>query len=225
MRHWVIGSVKSLLETPLDLLKGEVTWGLNRIHKFYSRTSWRPTYFVMVDYNQQNPEGYWQECIKAHWNTRKWLWEGFRDGHPLFPDLGDGVGDVPNTTWIPRCKKHHYYMADNVKRANSWHFPEICTAFSVIGAAMQLAVLHGADEIYLLGCDLYKPDYRENFFDEDYTGDYRQRDELDNANMIQAHTVARRSSPVPIYNATIGGSLEVHPRVNFFDVIGAKEHA
>jgi hypothetical protein len=38
------------------------------------------------------------------------------------------------------------------------------------------------------------------------------------------HTVARRSSPAPIYNATIGGMLEVHPRVDFFEVL-EKEHA
>lgn len=224
MRHWIVGTGKSLLDTPLDLLKGEITWGLNRIHKFFDRTDWRPTYYAMVDFNQQNPKDYWKECIRAHWETRKWLWTGFRDGDALFPDLGDGIGEVPNTTWIPRCRKHHYYMADNVKRANGWHFPDICTAFSVIGVAMQLAVLNGADEIYLLGCDLYVPDYKENFFDPDYTGDYRQRDRLDNQNMIQAHSVARRSSPIPIYNATVGGALEVHPRVNLYEVL-EKEHA
>lgn len=226
MRHWIVGTGKSLLDTPLDMLKGEITWGMNRIHKYYDRTKWRPTYYVFVDYNQQNPEGYWKECIRAHWNTRKWLWDGFRDGHPLFDGLGKGIGKVPATTWIPRCKKHHYYMADNgMRRANSWHFPEICTAFSVIGAVMQLAVLNGADEIYLVGCDLYKPDYRENFFDADYTGDYRPRDVLDNENMTHVHQVAKRSSPVPIYNATIGGALEVHPRRDFFDVLKGVEYA
>jgi hypothetical protein len=226
-RHWIIGTGKSLLQTPLDLLKNEITWGMNRIHKYYDRTSWRPTYYVFVDFNQQNPKDYWKECIRAHWNTKKWLWDGFREGNRLFPDLGSGIGDVPNTTWIPRCKKHHYYMGDNgPKRAESWHFPEICTAFSVIGAAMQLAVLNGADEIYLLGCDLYKRDYRENFFDENYTEDFRPRDILDNTNMTQVHKVAKRSSPVPIYNATIGGMLDVHPRVDFYEVLGRKvEHA
>jgi len=39
--------------------------------------------------------------------------------------------------------------------------------------------------------------------------------------MVQVHTVAKRSSPVPIYNATIGGNLEVYPRVNMLDVLNA----
>lgn len=217
MRHWIIANGKSLNDTPLHLLKNEITWGMNRVHLHYDKTAWRPTYYLMVDYNQQNPKNYWKECIQAHWNTKKYLWDGFRDGHPYF-DL-EPMGEIPATTWIKRCNKHHYYMADNWKRAESWHFPDICTAFSGIGAVMQLAVMNGATELYIVGADLYNPDYTKNFFVPDYTSDMRQRDKLDNENMIQVHKVAKRSSPVPIYNATIGGKLEVHPRVNMLDVL------
>jgi hypothetical protein len=222
MRHWIIANGSSLNHTPLDLLKNEITWGMNRIHLHYTETSWRPTYYLMVDYNQQNPPDYWKECIEAHLHTKKFLWDGFRDGHPYF-DF-EPIGEVPNTTWIPRCKKHHYYMASNWKRAESWHLPTICTAFSGIGAMMQLAVQEGATELYIVGADLYVPDYRKNFFNPNYTDDQRPRDVLDNENMIQVHTVAKRSSPIPIFNATLGGKLEVHPRVNFFEVL-EKEHA
>jgi hypothetical protein len=223
MRHWIIANGSSLNQTPLELLKGEITWGMNRIHLHYSKTSWRPTYYLCVDYNQQNPKNYWKECIRAHWNTKKYLWDGFRDGS-AYQELEPFGEEVPATTWIQRCKKHHYYMATNWKRAESWHFPTICTAFSGIGSMMQLAVLNGATELYIVGADLYVPDYRQNFFTANYTDDQRPRDELDNTNMTQVHKVAKRSSPVPIYNATIGGALEVHPRVNFFDVL-EKEHA
>jgi hypothetical protein len=226
MRHWIIANGKSLLDTPLDLLKDEITWGMNRIHLHYKNTDWRPTYFLLIDFNQQNkPIDYWKDCIRAHWETPKYLWDGFRSGDQGYPDLGDGIGEVPNTTWIPRCKRHHYYQGDNYrKRAESWHFPEICTAFSGIGSMMQLAVLNGATELYIVGADLYVPDYRANFFTPDYTDDQRPRDKMDNENMNQAHMVARRSSPVPIYNATLGGKLEVHPRVDFFEVLnGEKE--
>lgn len=217
-RAWIIGNGSSLQTTPLELLKGEVTYAMNRINLIYPKTTWRPTYYLMVDWNQQNPKNYWKECIEAHWNTKKWLWEGFRDGSKLHPEL-EPIGEVPNTTWIPRCKKHHYYMADNWKRAESWHFPEICTAFSGIGAIIQLAVLEGASEIYIVGADLYTPDYKKNFFIKNYTDDDRPRDKLDNENMTQVHRVASRSSPVPIYNATVGGMLEVYPRVDIHKVL------
>ncbi len=226
MRHWIIANGASLNQTPLELLKDEVTWGMNRIHLHYPNTAWRPSYFLMVDWNQQNPKDYWKECIKAHWDTPKYLWEGFRDGNKLFPDL-DPIGeiDIPRTTWIPRCQKHHYYMADNVKCAQSWHLPQICTAFSGIGAMMQLAVQNGATELYIVGADLYVPDYRQNFFTADYTDDQRPRDKMDNENMNQVHRVAKRSSPAPIYNATLGGMLEVYERKDFFEVLKEKEHA
>lgn len=217
VRHFIIGNGASLHETPLHLLKNEITWGMNRIHLFYPYTEWRPTFFFMVDYNEQNEPGYWRDCLLAHQNTPKYLWRGFRDG---LPSGESGLGELPHTTWIERCQKHHYYMGDNyIKRAESWHLPEICTAFSGLGAMMQLAVLHGATELILLGCDLYIPDYTKNFCVPDYTQDLRPRDKHDNTNMIQLHHVAKRSSPVPIYNATVGGQLEVHPRVNLKDIL------
>lgn len=220
-RAWIVANGKSLLQTPLELLKNETTYAMNRIHLHYKNTSWRPDFYLMVDFNQQNkPVSYWKDCIEAHWNTPKYLWDGFRGGDRMFPDLGNEIGEVPNTTWIPRCKKHHYYMGDNhMKRAESWHLPEICTAFSGIGALMQIAILNGASELYIVGADLYEADYRNNFFDKNYTDDQRPRDTLDNINMNQVHRVARRSSPVPIYNATIGGKLEIHPRRDFFEVL------
>ena len=221
MRHWIIANGASLKETPLHLLKDEMTWAMNRIHLMYPYTDWRPKRYLMVDWNQQNPHNYWKDCIAAHMETKKYLWEGFREGHPYF-EL-EPIGDLPNTTWLPRCKKHHYYMADNWKRAENWHLPEICTAFSGIGAVMQLAVQEGATELYIVGADLYEPDYRKNFFVENYTDDQRPRDVMDNQNMTQVHVVAKRSSPVPIYNCTIGGKLEVYERKNMIEVLNGKE--
>jgi hypothetical protein len=192
---------------------------MNRIHLIYPLKTFYPTHYLLVDYNQQNPYNYWRECIDAHAGIPKYLWTGFRDGHKWYRDL-EPVGDVPNTTWIERCERHHYYMADNYrKRAESWHLPEYCTAFSGIGTLMQIAVQNGATEIYLLGCDLYVPDYRQNFFVENYTDDQRPRQDLDNTNMTHVHMVAKRSSPVPIFNCTFGGMLEVHERRDFHEVL------
>ena len=220
MRHWIIGNGSSLNHTPLELLQSEVSWGMNRIHLHYRSTSWRPTFFFMCDWNQQNEHNYWRECIEAHRDIPKWLWEGFRNGSRKFPEL-EPMGEVPNTTWIQRCEKHHYYAGDNyMKRAEHWHLPDLCTAFSGLGAVMQLAFLNGATEIYLLGCDLYQGgDYSKNFFVPEYANDRRDRSETDNTNMTQVHRVAARSCPIPIYNCTIGGALEVHERKNMLDVL------
>lgn len=217
-RHFIIGNGASLRKTPLHLLKNEISWGMNRIHLLYPETDWRPTFYFMIDHNQSNDQGYWRECVYANCDRQKFLWAQFKEGFEGEP----GVGEVPRTTWLERCQKHHYYMGDNhMKRAESWHLPEICTAFSGLGAVMQLAVLHGATELVLLGCDLYTPteNYNDNFFTPVYTNDLRERAKMDNTNMTHLHRVAARSCPVPIYNATYGGLLEVHPRVKLEEIL------
>lgn len=219
MRHWIIGNGPSLKETPLHLLKDEVTWGMNRINLLYDKTDWRPTYYFLNDYTPLNKKGYWKDSIQAHWDTPKILWEDFRD------KIEGGIGEAPNTTWVKRCEKHHYYMADNhAKRSQSWHLPGVCTAFSGVFAMMQYAILDGATELYLLGCDVnYSRDNTANHFSPDYTQDTGDRKGLDNTNMQWGHRVARNSSPVPIINCTIGGGLEVHPRSDVREVLNGKK--
>lgn len=223
MRHWLVGNGRSLKDTPLDLLKDEITWGMNRIHLRYDSTEWRPSYFFMTDFSSSSPKGYWKECIKAHWNTPKFLWTKFRDGlqpHEAdYENLGKPLGEVPNTTWIDKCEKHHYYFAPNSKGMQEWHLPKLCTGYGGMSTMMQLAVLEGASEIYLLGCDLYTSDYSKNHFDPEYAFNKTDRSDFDNANMTKLHEVAKESSPVPIYNATIGGYLEVHERVDMIEVL------
>lgn len=220
-RAWVIGSGSSLKDTPLHLLKDETTYAMNRIHLMYDDTDWRPSYFYMADHNANLPTGYWKEYVRQHRDTPKYLWKEFRDGSR---EVGEGIGEVPNTTWIDRCKKHHFYMADNyMRRAQSWHLPDLCTAFNSVGAVMQLAVKNGASVIYLLGCDLYTDKREENHFVPDYTKGWNRDVEEYNKRLVYMHKVAKRSSPIPIYNATIGGQLEVHKRVNVLEVLGEEK--
>jgi len=224
MRHWLVGNGKSLHDTPLHLLEGEISWGMNRIHTLFENTEWRPTHYFMCDHNQQNPRLYWHECILENIDAKKWLWSAFRDGIPANMANGTaepGLGDLPNTTWIERCKKHHHYSAGNPKSMQEWHLPELCTGLGGMSTMLQLAVLEGATEIYLVGCDLYTwtGDYNDNFFDPDYTSDPRDRTEIDNAHMTQLHEVASRCAGIPVYNAGIGGKLEVYPRVDIYEVL------
>lgn len=204
MRHWIIGNGYSLNSTPLDLLKNEITWGMNAVHLI----PFRPTYYYCIDVNENQKS--WQEMVQANLHSKKvFLREEWR-----------GMFRGANIEWIKICERHHWYAADNYrKRAESWHLPEICTAFGSMHTVLQLAVLHGATEIYLVGCDLF--DGKQDHFSENYPAfvDQKERNLIE----VHIHQVARRSSPVPIYNATIGGYLEVHPRVHIMDVLNAKE--
>lgn len=86
---------------------------------------------------------------------------------------------------------------------------------------MQLAVKMGYDEIYLVGFDLFtsKHDhFSESYPEINYLWEERNKIEL------HIHNVARRSSPVPIFNATVGGNLEIHPRVDIYEVLKGKQN-
>ena len=224
-RWFVLGNGPSLNDTPLDKLIGENTIGMNRIHLIYDKVKWRPTIYMKLDYNPYLKDE-WQYNVKLHLDMgiKCYLWEALKDGlpeeHPNHDILPSGVGDHPNAVWVKTCKCKDYSW-ENTKRAKSWHLPEICTAFSTISVSMQIAILEGATEIYLLGCDLGMTSGKTHFV-EDYLPEeshHREYTEWMNGNFIQSHILARDSSPIPIYNSTVGGDLEVHPRRDINEVL------
>lgn len=202
MRHFIIGNGHSLQNTPMELLKNEITWGMNAIYLL----PFQPTYYYCVDVNEKDTN--WQAAIEANLNCRKVY---LRDD---WQDLFSG-----NIEWVKICERHHWYAADNYrKRAESWHLPTLCTAFGSMNTVLQLAVLNGATEIFLVGCDLFAGPAH-------FSGKYPAFVDQKERTLIEEHIhrIARRSSPVPIFNATVGGSLEIHPRVDLFEVLDAKE--
>lgn len=212
MKWFVIGNGPSLTAGQLDAISGYPSVALNRIHLMYPKTDWRPTIYCKTDHNPRLADVYNEENIL---NTKEcldkaYLWEWFMVA----------MGEHPKVTWVDRCA-HHYYHADNIKRVQSWHLPTICTAFSGIGPAMQIAVLNGATEIYLLGCDIgYGRGVGKDHFSPEYSLNKKNLSKWDDSEVTEAHIVARRSSPVPIYNCSTMTVLDVHEKVNLWDALG-----
>ncbi len=48
-RCFIMGNGPSLKETPLEKLGNDIIWGVNRCHLLYDRISWRPLFFCAVD--------------------------------------------------------------------------------------------------------------------------------------------------------------------------------
>lgn len=199
-----MGTGPSLKDTPLNLLKDEITFGINR-------PPIKPTWYFCQDVNENDT--HWKEYVNNNLDCEKvYLWDGFRE-----------YFNNENIIWLEHCDKrkerHHSYPADHIeKRATSWHLPEVCTAFGSMYPVLQLAVLNGATEIYLVGCDLFTGN--GDHYDSNYPAfaDWKVRNEIEN----YLHTVSAMSSPVPIYNATIGGQLEIYPRVDIYKILKEK---
>jgi hypothetical protein len=214
-RIFLVGNGYSLNNTNLDLLVGRDSMAVNKIHRFYDRTKWRPTHYVKVDFSAFDPDGWREEILRhAYSGIPCLLWDAFRagadprDGNYEF--IHDGIGDFSNVRYIPRCK-HHYELKGD------WH--TFCTGLNSILTMAIWAVELGYQEIVLVGCDGKFTTPREDHFDEDYykawDTDYARRN---NANIQKAHDIIQENCPIPIFDATVGGHLTQYPKVKLEDV-------
>ena len=198
MRAFVVGNGPSLSDTPLDLLKGERTFAVNRIWKIFDETDWRPTDYVRCELPEYDGGAVCEDIKKmAKFDCKLWVQAGFFR-YAARQDIIFGVPVYP-------------FLTCTGEKIHDWHFDlgdYICGYGTVVQVAIQLAILQGADSVYLVGCDLGQPNH---FYGQEGINN-------DDKNII-AHKTAYKCSPVPIYNATVGGSLEVYPRVELSEVL------
>jgi len=219
-RVFILGNGPSLKQTDLELLKNEITIGFNGI---FLHDTFTPTIHVVEDHlvaedrvneivNYQCPvkvfPSYLGYCLPVQDNTI-FLNHLSRKSFPVDTDFSDDVGDISYT------------------------------GGTVTYTGLQIAVSLGFEEIYLIGVDAsYKVENVErstdygtgvlesksddiNHFDSRYFGKgYRWHDPNVHT-MLQAYRKVRnyaKINNVKVMNATIGGELDVFPRVNYNDL-------
>lgn len=212
MRAFIIGNGPSLKKTNLDLLQHEISFGCNRISMHYNSTKWRPTHYVRAEEpGILLPETY-QDDILLHDSLGCEIWA---NGY-FFQNMKE-LGRQDNIHLIRACT-HYLSNFDEDVCPTQWHLPLLCSFGSTVNVAIQIAVNQGYDPIYLVGCDLGYREGGHNHFTPEYEkgleGALRPA-RYANLNTFMAHVNAVRSSPVKIYNATIGGELEVYERVRY----------
>jgi len=133
-RCFIVANGPSLKKTNLDLLNGEITFGMNRIYLYFSEISFRPTYYVAM--NELILEQFSHEIKKLsapmflNWNRRSFFCEN-KDERISFLKSKMTIKD--------------YFQYD-------------ITAPTVIGgtvtfAALQIAYYMGFHEVILVGLD------------------------------------------------------------------------
>lgn len=228
MRAFVIGNGSSLNDMDLSLMAGEYTVGCNRFDLL--GLDWNPTVWVCADV--RDGDGWWDWEDLFHRKTRGPHDTGslsqfhLREHDRQYIDIKHH--ELPNVTFHKAC----LHNGSPRYPISSWHLDEeipLCQHGGSIGWALQLAVMAGADPVYLIGCDLYKyrgPDESDiNHFDPDYCEylwtkkheeavNHEAWERLNNR-LIDAHEIARDTSGVEIFNAGVGGDLDVYPRVGY----------
>lgn len=216
-RCFVIGNGPSLSQTLLDLLTNEVTIASNGIFLLFGETSFRPTFYTVED--------------RLVAEDRAPTINELRGVPKIFPaDLWAHLKEDEDTIWV------------NFKRGHYHGFPKFSDRFdeivywggTVTFVNLQLAWHLGCHEVYLVGVDhSYRPPSSSddvegnvitsqsadvNHFHPDYFGPgYRWHDpNVDRMELayVEAHRFFIEHGGV-IYNATVGGKLEIFPRVDY----------
>jgi hypothetical protein len=224
-RIFIIGNGPSLKETDLSLLNEEFTIGFNGI---FLHDTFTPKVYIVEDHlvaedriNEINNfncfvkifPSYLAYCIKPQSNII-FLNHRPRKSYPVDMDFSGNAGEIT------------------------------FTGGTVTYTAIQVAVSLGAEEVILVGVDasynifnvhrdekynigiLTSKEDDINHFDSRYFGEgYRWHDPNVDI-MLQSYRKAKSycdSSGIRILNATVGGALEVFPRVNFWTLFDTKK--
>lgn len=217
-RCFVIGTGPSLTIEDLENLKGEITFGSNRIFEIFPKTTWRPTYYVNQDFKLIDK---FQEDIKTVDCCRIFL--------PI--DTKPNFGDNDRISYfVLRHKDFYPGDADFSTRIHRY----MGQGFTVTYGAIQLAYYMGFSEVYLLGIDHnYSVSLNEKGVPvmKDDVKDYFEGSKASNKGLnlprivesTMAYMTARKFADAhegfTVYNATRGGKLEAFERVNLDEVL------
>lgn len=235
-RIFIIGNGPSINKMPLHLLKDEFTFGVNRIYLLYDKITWRPTFYTANDWRVVPDVA---DEINALTGSTFFFDQRFRGLLREGPDVYfyDHAGAPSAATAAERG--FSYDLSVGARGAGS-----------VVGSAIQIAFHLGFDPIYLIGCDLgYRVldsviqegvdrfgngvklhltstrDDDPNHFDPSYFGSGRRWHDPNVKRMVEGHQQCRlgiESAGRRIYNATVGGELDVYERVDFVEVVTSK---
>ena len=228
-RCFIIGNGPSLNKHDLALLKNEYSFGVNSFYYKTKETGFTPTFFVVEDNAVMKDNA---EEIRNYDAPYKFFPTNYRNLHP----------DADNTYFFKMNrgfyeKSSPYYC---VPRFSADASKMLYCGQSVTYINLQLAFFMGFTEVYLIGMDFdyVIPDSHErrgdliisttddpNHFHKDYFGAGKiwKDPKLDRVGMNyrQAKTsfeaVGRK-----IYNATVGGKLEIFDRVDYYDLLNRK---
>ena len=224
-RVYVIGNGPSLSRTPMDMLIGEYSIAMNRIAAIYKQTKWRPDFFVCTTTNVRKPDWHKDIMRTIDQDIVTFAWDQLRETigeknniYYLNCTHGSETTDQPLLEW----------WSDDISE-------RVCKYGTSMLVAMQIAFYLGFGEIYIVGADLGFTDsiftklfrrarlkkiaqlFDKNHFFPGY-GSPGGSAKYFNRNMTAAHQLIKKVADrkkIKIFNATLGGKLNVYPRVDF----------
>jgi FkbM family methyltransferase len=248
-RCFVMGNGPSLNKMDLNKLNGEIVFGCNSVFLLFDRVKWRPIYYTCVD-SRVLPDRRTEidAMLNAHADMVAFLPSAIRqytgeNRHYLTRSL---VPPGKNRYFFNEKRQSLDALPFSMFSTDA--NDGLVQPFTVTVTMLQLAHYMGFSEIYLIGCDTSyvipkevvkegktsrgelglaltsTEDNDPNHFDPRYFGKGRQWHDPQTEKMIEHYGYARQAAELKgvskIYNATVGGNLEVFERVEFDTLFG-----
>lgn len=216
-RCFVIATGPSLTLNDVEMLRDEVTIGVNSIYRLYDKTDFRPTYYTVLDEEAQKNS------------------ESNIDKYKVLSTAGTFMNNLrriqrPDVYYIPLCYQNHWFKlgdnrfdySKNLKYCTDllWGFYD---KYTVTNVAIDLAIYMGCEEIYLIGVDCTWNGPKIHFDESDNspvlshdTAYHTQKAMMTGYRFMEKETKKRG---IHIFNATRGGMLEEFDRVDFDSII------
>lgn len=252
-RCFILGNGPSLNRTDLSRLKDEIVFGCNGVDLLFDRIEWRPTYYVSVDSRVlpdrasevsamlgANPQmtGMFPEALRTHDDAGERI------------DTATLLGRPHNAVYFHETPNDPSAGVEGMFSMNAGR--QVVMPYTVAITMLQLAAWMGFSEIYLVGCDTdYKiqdtvhqagkemgdgsrllltstRDDDPNHFDPRYFGEGRKWHSPQVSKMITHYEYAKRAldkAGVVVRDATVGGKLDVFPKVSFESIFEGQASA
>ena len=215
---FIIGNGPSLTLEDINCLRGSITFASNRIYDVFSKTDWRPTYYVAIDLSFIR-EGF--EEISTLSLPHKFINRAAK----LFSGMKKENGEIFVFYYEKRFFERHKLKQQSHSRDISKYMTDTST---VTASAIEIALYMGFSEMILLGVD--------HSYSKIRNIDGKIKDDAgiqDYSSVIKAHSFTpiatvdamessyryfekfTRENNIRILNATRGGKLEVFERVSF----------
>ena len=205
-RCFIVATGPSLTLEDVEKLKYEKTFSMNSCIKFFDKTSWRPSFYMLMD-----PEVYTALYDKVNDADLPTV---FYNAFSILSIAREGIPVKINSWYMTYLKTKRSKMHPKQIGFSKDALKYLYDAHTTVYIAMQMAAFMGFKEIYLLGNDC------------DYTGaqhsgiaSYQLDSPTDAGEKIMAdYRMAKEQIEklgIRVYNATRGGKLEVFERVDF----------
>lgn len=239
----IMGNGPSLNKMDMNVFAGETVFAANSIFLLFDRIKWRPTYYSCVDTRVLPDIAPEIEAMRTHNPNMSFFFPktlSIYDGTGTRLDSREIVSPDPKTWFFTQQNMDRRHLPHSAFSLDANSF--LCTPNTVTLTLMQLAFYMGFSDIYLIGCDTSytvaesvkkegptgndgsqlfltsTQDDDDNHFDKSYFGAGRKWHSPNVQDMIFHYYQAAmmlEEAGTRVYNATVGGNLEVFPRIDY----------